>query len=264
VDLELPAPALLLPAALAATACLLALPSPQEGLQRMTAPSRAIGGGGNSAPARALRGRPGAPPLARRVALSAVAGAAVCLVASRLLAFGWWPFLPWPVLVATLVVLTGALEPRAAQVRVRTLVADVPQALELMADGLAAGLPLRGACATVVEAFDGPVAEDLGSVLRSVELGVGDSEAWTQLVGHPQLGDAAADVARAAESGTELVTALRHHAAEARNRRRAALQQRARSVGVRSVLPLMTCFIPAFLLLGVVPTVVSAVVQAFG
>jgi hypothetical protein len=33
---------------------------------------------------------------------------------------------------------------------------------------------------------------------------------------------------------------------------------------VRSVLPLMTCFIPAFLLLGVVPTVVSAVVQAFG
>jgi hypothetical protein len=33
---------------------------------------------------------------------------------------------------------------------------------------------------------------------------------------------------------------------------------------VRSVLPLMTCFLPAFLLLGVLPTVVSAVLHAFG
>lgn len=264
MDLELPSLDLLLPAALAATACLLALPSPRAGLRRIAAPSRTVAPGGNGALARAVRGRPGAPTLARRLALGSAAGAAVCLVVARLLTLGWWPFLAWPVLVAASVVLTGALEPRAVQERVRTLVADVPQALELVADGLAAGLPLRGACATVVEAFDGPVAEDLGSVLRSVELGVGEGEAWSQLVGHPQLGDAAADVARAAESGTELVTALRHHAAEARNRRRAALQQRARSVGVRSVLPLMTCFIPAFLLLGVVPTVVSAVVQAFG
>ena len=31
---------------------------------------------------------------------------------------------------------------------------------------------------------------------------------------------------------------------------------------LRSVLPLMLCFIPAFLLLGIVPTVVSAVTSA--
>jgi hypothetical protein len=31
---------------------------------------------------------------------------------------------------------------------------------------------------------------------------------------------------------------------------------------VRSVLPLMTCFLPAFMLLGIVPTVVSAVTAA--
>ena len=36
-----------------------------------------------------------------------------------------------------------------------------------------------------------------------------------------------------------------------------------RSVSVR-VLPLMVCFIPSFLLLGVVPTVVSAVSRALG
>jgi hypothetical protein len=34
-------------------------------------------------------------------------------------------------------------------------------------------------------------------------------------------------------------------------------------VGVRSVLPLMICFLPAFLLLGVLPSVVSAILKAF-
>jgi hypothetical protein len=34
------------------------------------------------------------------------------------------------------------------------------------------------------------------------------------------------------------------------------------SLRVRSVLPLMTCFIPSFMLLGIVPAVVSAVFNA--
>jgi hypothetical protein len=33
---------------------------------------------------------------------------------------------------------------------------------------------------------------------------------------------------------------------------------------VRSVLPMMICFIPSFMLLGIVPAVVSAVFNAFG
>jgi pilus assembly protein TadC len=66
------------------------------------------------------------------------------------------------------------------------------------------------------------------------------------------------------ESGTMMVEALRRHAAAAREARRADQVIRARSVGVRSVLPLMICFIPSFLLLGVVPTVVSSLVAALG
>ena len=61
-----------------------------------------------------------------------------------------------------------------------------------------------------------------------------------------------------------MIECLRHHADAAREARRAALQVRARSVGVRSVLPLMTCFIPSFLLLGVVPTVVSTLSGVLG
>jgi pilus assembly protein TadC len=59
-----------------------------------------------------------------------------------------------------------------------------------------------------------------------------------------------------------MVEGLRHQAAAAREARRSELQVQARAVGVRSVLPLMTCFIPSFMLLGIVPAVVSAVFNA--
>jgi pilus assembly protein TadC len=139
---------------------------------------------------------------------------------------------------------------------------EVPQALELMAACLAAGVPMRTACAAVVRTFDGPVADDLGQVMALLQLGVADVVAWRALHDHPQLGRAAADLERAMESGTSVVEGLRHHAATARETRRGELQVRARAVGVRSVLPLMTCFLPSFMLLGIVPAVVSAVFQA--
>jgi pilus assembly protein TadC len=141
---------------------------------------------------------------------------------------------------------------------------EAPQALELMAACLGAGLPARTACGAVVKCFDGPVADDLGQVLSLLELGVGNVDAWRSIRDHPQLGLAATDLARSVESGASMVDGLRQHAAAAREVRRGALQVRARGVGVRSVAPMMGCFIPSFMLLGVVPSVVSALVNAFG
>jgi pilus assembly protein TadC len=254
----------LLPAVLAGAALLLALPPPDRGLRRLRRPApppAALPGGPLG---RLFAGRPEAPPLRRRVGLGLVVGGAVCLAASRLLAAApVWLWGSWPLVGLASVLLLGWLEPRSARERRQRLVLETPQALELIAACLAAGMPPRQAAAAVVQAFDGPVADDLGQVLRSVELGTPDAQAWRALGRHAQLGPAAWDLARSVESGTELVPALRRHAAAARDRRRAALQQAARAVGVRSVLPLTTCFLPAFLLLGIVPTVASAVLHAF-
>jgi pilus assembly protein TadC len=172
---------------------------------------------------------------------------------------GWVLVLP---LVLIVIISLGRLEPARSRRRRQQLIMETPQALELLGCCLAAGLPLRGAVAAVTTAYEGPVAEDLGRVLRMIELGAPDADAWRDLRGHPQLGAAAIDLARSVESGTRLVETLNHHARSARADRRAALQVRARAVGVRSVLPLMICFLPAFLLLGVLPAVVSAVLKA--
>lgn len=252
----------LLAAGLAALAVLLAVRDPAARLRTLLRPP--VPRGERRALGRLLAGRPGAPPLRRRTWLSLAAAGALCFALSAgVVHLGSWLWAAWPVLSVGGVLALGWLEPLAVRRRQQQLVLEIPQALELMAACLAVGTPPRAACAAVVGAFAGPVGEDLQPVLRAVELGVPDSEAWAALAGHPQLGPAAVDLARSVESGTQMVEALRSHARVAREHRRSALQLLARSVGVRSVLPLMLCFIPAFLLLGVVPTVVSAVVQAF-
>jgi Flp pilus assembly protein TadB len=210
-----------------------------------------------------LRGRAGGPGLGRRLVLAAAAAAGICLAASSLTdGPGWWIWLGWPVATLVGAVLLGGLEPVSARRRREQLMSETPQALELMATGLAAGMPIRVAARVVADAFDSALGEELRQLQALVELGTSDADAWRTLHGHPQLGSAAQDLSRSVESGTMMVDALRRHAAAAREARRASLVIRARSVGVRSVLPLMMCFIPSFLLLGVVPTVVSSVVAA--
>lgn len=252
----------LLSAGLAGLAVFLVLRDPAGELRRLTR-SRSKLAEVVAPLVRLIQGRADAPPLLRRVLLSLACALGLGLAGAGI--DGWLGRVIWfalPVVAATGVLVLGWIEPRSARRRRQQLIMEVPQALELMAACLGAGLPARTACAAVVRTFEGAVANDLGQVLALQQLGVPDVAAWHTLHDHPQLGVAAADLARSVESGTSMVEGLRHHAAAAREARRSVLQVRARTVGVRSVLPLMMCFIPSFLLLGIVPAVVSAVFHA--
>ena len=252
----------LLCAGLTGLAVFLALRNPAGELRRLTRRRSKLAEGAASL-TRLIEGRADAPPLRRRVLLSVACALALSLAGAGI--DGWLGRVIWfagPVVAATGLLVLGWVEPQSARRRRQQLIMEVPQALELMAACLGAGLPARTACAAVVRTFDGAVADDLGQVLALQQLGVPDVAAWRTLRDHPQFGLAAADLARSVESGTSMVEGLRHHAATAREARRSELQVRARTVGVRSVLPLMMCFIPAFLLLGIVPAVVSAVFHA--
>jgi pilus assembly protein TadC len=211
-------------------------------------------------PPRWLQGRADAAPLGRRVLWGTTLGLPVSAVLLRAgpqvaLSVGG-------VLIVVVTIGLGWLEPASARVLRQRRIADAPQALDLLAACLAAGLPVRSALGAVVEVMDGPLAADLGQVLRLTELGDDDVSAWRTLAGHEQLGPAALDLARSVDTGALLVESLLVHAEVAREERRGQVEAAARRVGVRSVLPLMVCFIPAFLLLGIVPTVASAVLGA--
>ena len=149
----------------------------------------------------------------------------------------------------------GHLEPASAVRTRERLLADLPQALHLLAACVGAGLPLRVGLRSVSAAMGGPVAAELDRVSALVAVGVAEPDAWLTLRDHPVLGSVARDVARAVDSGTAIQGALVRRAAELQADHRAAVEAKARAVGVRTVLPLSLCFLPAFFLLGIVPVV---------
>lgn len=155
----------------------------------------------------------------------------------------------------------GRLEP-AGRARERELVSrDLPIAAELLAACTTVGAPLDRSLAVVADALGGPLATRLRAVLIRLELGADPVGVWRELEPDAELGGMARTVVRAIESGAAPADGLARLAADRRRDRRAVLQGRARSVAVRSAGPLAACFLPAFMLVGVVPIVVGVFSQ---
>lgn len=212
-----------------------------------------------------LAPRPGAPPRSQRYALAAAAAVGTVLGGQLMVpGSGSSAWLLGPPVAVIGAVLLGRLESPATRRQRLQMTVQLPQTLELLGAAMQAGLPLRRAVGAVVAVTGGPLAEDLAGVLAGIDLGIPESRAWRDLRDHPVLARVAVDLARSVDSGTMIVATLRRHAQLARRDRRGALEARARTVGVKSVPPLMLCFVPAFLAVSVVPIVVTAIGRMIG
>ena len=107
--------------------------------------------------------------------------------------------------------------------------------------------------------MDAPLSEELAAVAARLRLGVDPATVWRDLAGHPQLGGLGRTVARAVESGASVAEAMQRLADDLRRQHRAAMETKARAVGVQAALPLGVCLLPAFVLVGVVPLVAGSV-----
>jgi pilus assembly protein TadC len=138
------------------------------------------------------------------------------------------------------------------------LTAVLPLALDLLAACLAGGAAPEAAVSAVALAFPGPCGTRLHRVAAALRLGSAPGEAWAALgTDRDAAGAAARALARAAEGGAPVAGAVQRVASDARRRQQAAAHRRAARAGVLAVLPLGACFLPAFVLLGVVPAVVG-------
>jgi pilus assembly protein TadC len=132
---------------------------------------------------------------------------------------------------------------------------QLPAALDLLAACLAAGAAPAQALAAVGEAFDGEVGIVLSAVARLVMLGAPVEAAWSTCLGDPRWSPVARAVIRAHHSGAALTDVLVHLADDRRRALRTDAQAAAERAGIAIVLPLGACFLPAFVLVGVVPVV---------
>lgn len=163
------------------------------------------------------------------------------------------------------VVVAGRVRSPAALRREAELTRAMPAVCTLLAVCLEAGLPLRTAVAAVAEASHGVPAEALRRLAAAERLGVGQDEAWRELgERHAAFAALARELRHAWGTGVALAPVLRRHAREARASAHSAAQERARRAGVTTVLPLAACFLPAFMLIGVVPVIGGVVGQLFG
>ena len=131
----------------------------------------------------------------------------------------------------------------------------VPAALDLLAACLAAGATLGHALEAVAVASGGPIRDLLGGVARLTALGSAVEVAWSGCLADAAWAPVARAVIRAHHSGAPLTDVLSRLAEDQRRAVRTAAEAATRRAAVRAVLPLGLCFLPAFVLVGVVPVV---------
>jgi Flp pilus assembly protein TadB len=165
---------------------------------------------------------------------------------------------PWGTLVAAALApvvrarLAGAT--RSGPVAVA---AELPVALDLVAAALAAGQPPAVAVAAAARAVQGDVGTDLEALAARLAA-VGDPQAlWRDAPERHDLAPLARAVVRAERSGAAPAPVVSRAADDVRRRRQAERTRRTRSGGVATALPLGLCFLPAFFLVGIVPTVLG-------
>jgi Flp pilus assembly protein TadB len=149
------------------------------------------------------------------------------------------------------------LTPRAVRERRLRETADLPLAADLLAAAMRAGAPVDRSVLAVAEALGGPLGERLARVGRTLLLGGGPEEAWAHLSAVPDADRLVAAALRSSSSGAALAGALTRLADDLRAARSTTAEAAARRAGVLIVLPLGLCFLPAFILAGLVPVIVA-------
>jgi Flp pilus assembly protein TadB len=126
---------------------------------------------------------------------------------------------------------------------------------DLVAGCLSAGTLLPDAMAAAAEGADGALGELCRAVATALRAGAPPEQAWASWLADLRLAPIARTAVRTAHSGAATAEELRRTAARLRVQRKAVLQQRVRQASVWVVVPLGLCFLPAFVLVAVVPLV---------
>ena len=135
-----------------------------------------------------------------------------------------------------------------------------PLAYDLLATCVEVSLEIPAAARVVALSIGTPVAAPLNVLAAALERGSSLEEATALLTGGA-FADLAGCLLAADSGGPGLGSALRALAAEERSAAGAAARASAKRAGVWAVGPLTLCFLPAFVLVGVVPVVAGLLVD---
>jgi pilus assembly protein TadC len=178
-------------------------------------------------------------------------------VAVAVLVGGWPGAVSGMVLGSTAYLSLRRQPSRASVALARRIAADLPFAADLLAAALRAGASPDVAARSVGVALGGPLGERLDTVARALRLGTPPAEAWAYLGAVDGAHRVVEAAVRSQHSGSAFAGSLHRIAEDLRADLLVTADAAARRAAVLIVLPLGLCFLPAFVLAGLVPVIVA-------
>jgi tight adherence protein C len=136
----------------------------------------------------------------------------------------------------------------AARRRREMIRAELPDALDLLAVSVEAGLAFDGAIAKLTEHMSGPLVDEFGLVLGEMRIGESRSNALQKMVQRveaPEIASFARAIIQADQLGISLGRILRVQATDTRNKRQAAAEEKAMKAPIKMLFPTALFIFPA-------------------
>lgn len=209
-----------------------------------------------------LAGRPNSWPLERLLAIKIVLGLfAVALVVVRLAAGGDARIIVVTVVLAFLLYISpDVFMAGRAKERQRSILHELPDALDQMTICMEAGLGFEAAMARTSQSNEGPLAQELVRLLQEVQVGVGRRQALSALADRNDVQDLRHFVTalQQAESyGVPISRVLNDQARELRAKRRQRAEEAARKLPLKMLIPLVFLILPPLFIVLLGPAVLG-------
>jgi tight adherence protein C len=153
------------------------------------------------------------------------------------------------------VLLSSRIRSRRDAVRV-----DLPDALDLLAVSVEAGLGFDGAITKLTEHMEGPLVQEFSMMLSEIRIGEARQTALKNMatrVDAPELSSFVRAVVQADQLGISLGRILRVQAADSRLRRQAAAEERAMKAPIKMIFPTVLCIFPAMFIVLLGPALMN-------
>jgi tight adherence protein C len=180
------------------------------------------------------------------LALAAVGGFASIILVPVLAAIGF---------AAPDTVLSSRIRTRREAIR-----AALPDALDLLAVSVEAGLGFDGAVTKLTEHMGGPLVEEFGLLLSEIRMGESRQTALKNMaerVGAPEFSAFVRAVVQADQLGISLGRILRVQAADTRLRRQAAAEEKAMKAPIKMLFPTVIFIFPAMFIVLLGPALMN-------
>jgi tight adherence protein C len=128
---------------------------------------------------------------------------------------------------------------------------QLPDALDLLAVSVEAGMGFDGAISKLIEHMDGPLSEEFGLTLNEIRIGESRQDALKKLserADTPEISGFTRAIIQADQLGISLGRILRVQATDTRQRRQAAAEEKAMKAPIKMLFPTVLFIFPAMFL----------------